>query len=453
MDGMTSERPRTPNVLLMHCHDVGRFLGCYGVPTVRTPNLDALAADGVRLAQAYATAPQCSPSRSSLYTGRWPHNNGVMGLTHSHFAWDLHAEERHLATELKDAGYETVLIGVHHESRVRPDEELAQRLGFDEVVTGGLADVVADRTVERLERLAGNEKPFYLQVGFIEPHRMGGKRDPDGVMGFLGNHLEPDTELGVTVPPYLVDDAGARTEVAELQGAVRFMDAAAGRVLDALREHGLDDDTLVLFTTDHGIALPRAKCTLYDPGLEVAMIARWPGRGWTGGAVRDELISNLDVVPTLLEALGLPVGDRVQGRSFLGLLDGSVYEPREEIFGEITYHDYYDPRRCVRTKDHKLIANFTSAPAYMDSSQSWKRRSTPKQDPREYHPPYELYDLTADPDELDDRAGDPEYATVEKELLARLGAWMRETGDPLLDGAVANPLQQRVLGALQSRRS
>jgi N-sulfoglucosamine sulfohydrolase len=448
MESMTSERP---NILLLHCHDLGRFLGCYGVPTVRTPNLDALAADGVRFAQAYATAPQCSPSRSSLLTGRWPHNNGVLGLTHSHFAWDLHAGERHLGQELHAAGYQTTLLGVHHESRVRPDDELAARLGFDEVVTGGLADVVADRTVERLERLAGNGKPFYLQVGFIEPHRLRGERDAPGVMGFLGDHLQPDDELGVTVPPYLLDDEGARTEVAELQGAVRFMDAAAGRVLGALRDRGLERDTLVLFTTDHGIALPRAKCTLYDPGLEVAMIARWPGRGWMGGVVHDELISNLDVVPTLLEALGLAVGERVQGRSFLGLLDDSDYTPREEIFGELTYHDYYDPRRCVRTKDHKLIANFSSAPAYMDSSQSWKRRSTPKQDPMDYHPPYELYDLATDPAELVDLAGKPDYADVERDLLARLGAWMRETDDPLLTGAVAGPLHHRALDALLRR--
>ena len=124
------------------------------------------------------------------------------------------------------------------------------------------------------------------------------------------------------------------------------MDAAVGRVLAGLRDLGLEEDTLVLFTTDHGVALPRAKCSLYDPGLETALIVRYPARGWRGGRTIEALTANVDLFPTLLEWLGLPVEARVQGRSLLAALDGAALTPRDEIFGELTYHDYYDPRRC-----------------------------------------------------------------------------------------------------------
>jgi arylsulfatase A-like enzyme len=432
-----------PNIIVLHCHDLGRFLGCYGHPTVRTPNLDSFAADGIRLDRAFATAPQCSPSRASLFTGRWPHANGVMGLTHGDFAWDLHPAERHLGGLLREAGYRSVLLGVHHESRVRPDTELAARLAFDLVDTSRImAAPVADRACEQLSELAGTQ-PFYLQVGFFEPHRMGGARDPAGTKGFIGNHVEPDDELGIEIPPYLNDTESARAEIAELQGAVAHMDLAAGRILDQLDHLGLADDTLVLFTTDHGLALPRAKCSLYDPGLEVAMIVRYPARGWLGGRVHADLLSNVDVVPTLLELLGIEPDGELHGRSFLSLLDGGDYRSREEIFGELTYHDYYDPRRCVRTGRHKLIANFSNAYAFMDPSQSWHRRCTPRVEPMAYHPPVELYDLAEDPYELTDLAADPAHAATVEELLARLHTWMARTGDPLLDGAVTSPMHRR----------
>lgn len=442
----------------MHCHDLGRFLGCYGIPTVQTPNLDALANDGVRFDRAFCMAPQCSPSRASLFTGRVPHSNGVMGLTHGHFAWNLHADERHLAAQLKAAGYTTSLLGVHHESLVSAPEVVAERLGFDEVVPHGLADTVADRSVERLERFAGSEQPFYLQVGFQEPHRMRGSDDKDDVLGFLGDHMQADEELGVTVPPYLVDTEGSKREVAEIQGAVRHMDAAVGRILTRLRELGLEESTIVVFTTDHGLALPRAKCSLYDPGLEVALMARYPAGGWTGGRTTQTLVSNVDVVPTLLEGAGLPVSERIQGRSLLPLLAGEEdnYVERTEIFGEMTYHDYYDPRRCVRTERHKLIVNFSSAPDFMDPSQSWRPRSTaraPHAGQGAYHKPVELYDLSTDPIELTNLADDPAYADVRRELLGRLYSWMAETKDPLLEGAVTSPLHRRAVGELSDAES
>lgn len=426
------------NVLILHCHDLGRFLGCYGIPTVRTPNLDAFAAQSVQFNRAFCAAPQCSPARGSLFTGRYPQEHGVLGLTHSYFGWDLRSGVPHLATLLGNAGYVSSLIGQHHESRVRPDPEIAAQLGFSDVSTGGRAPSVAARAVAKLREYAAGDAPFYLQVGFSEPHRLPSSRDLPGTMGFIGDYMEPDDTNGVTVPPHLVDDAGSRTEIAELQGAVSTMDAGAGEVLRAVTELGLADNTVVVFTTDHGLALPRAKCTLYDPGIEVALLVRIPGQR---PSTVDSLVSHVDVVPTLLELLGIQRPAELSGQSLLPAIAGD--SKRDEIFAQISHHDYYDPRRCIRTENHKLIVNFSSAPAIMDSSQSWMRRSTPQGlagSVPPYHPPVELYDLRTDPVELTDLA-DSEPA-VRDDLLARLAGWMRAVDDPLLSGPVSSPMQE-----------
>ena len=442
-----------PNILLITCHDLGRFLGAYGIGTVRTPVLDAFAADGVRFARAFCAAPQCSPSRAALFTGRYPHSNGVLGLTHANFAWDLHEDERHLGQILREAGYTTALFGVHHESRAAGDPAvIAARCGIETIALGGSGEAVSDRALAWLDGVTGGERPFYLQLGYHEPHRAPAhRREERGYMGFLGDEIAPDESRGVTIPPYLADTPGSRAEIAELQGAVRALDAAVGRVLAGLRERGVERETIVLFTTDHGVALPRAKCSLYDPGLEVALIVRYPARGWTGGRTVDALTSNVDLCPTLLEAAGLPISGRIQGRSLLPALDGEPFTPRDAIFGELTYHDYYDPRRCIRTERHKLIVNFTAAPAFMDPSQSWARRSTtvvPADPALAYHPLLELYDLAADPHEWRNLADDPAHADTLRDLLARLGRWMVDTADPLLAGAVTPPLHRRALAML-----
>ncbi|HEY8598907.1 MAG TPA: sulfatase [Thermomicrobiales bacterium] len=445
---------RRPNILLITCHDLGRFLGSYGIATVQTPALDAFAADGVRFTAAFCTAPQCSPSRASLFTGRYPHSNGVLGLTHAQFAWDLGPDERHLGQVLREAGYTTAMMGVHHESHVGTPAEIAARCGMETIALGGRGEEVSAAALAWLDTVADGERPFYLQLGYHEPHRVGATaHEASDSMGFIGDYIAPDTSHGVTIPPYLRDTASAREELAELQGAVRALDAAVGKVLAGLDERGLADDTIVLFTTDHGIALPRAKCSLYDPGLETALIVRYPARGWQRGRTIAALTSNVDLFPTLLEAVGLPVSARVQGRSLLAALDGQAFTPREAIFGEMTYHDYYDPRRCIRTAHHKLIVNFTAAPAFMDPSQSWRRRTEPIVPPAPalaYHPLLELYDLAVDPQEWQNLAEDPALAAIRSDLLAQLQRWMADTADPLLVGAVTPPLHRRALAALMA---
>jgi N-sulfoglucosamine sulfohydrolase len=441
---------RRPNVIVLHCHDLGRFLGTYGVPSVSSPCLDAFADQSTVFLNAFATAPQCSPSRASMFTGRWPHCNGVLGLTSLDFAWDLAVDEKHLAEILRDHGYRTHLLGVHHESRVRSDDEIGRRLGFDDVKTRGDARTVADRAVAALEKYSAGDRPFYLQVGFVEPHRQASDRDAPGVTGFLGADIVPDRSRGVTVPPYLIDNDSAREEIAELQGAVARMDEQSGRIIRAVRELGLDDDTIFVFTTDHGLALPRAKCTLYDPGLEVALMIRYPQRGWTTGR-NDTLTSNVDLLPTILELAEIEVPSRVQGQS---LVPHGVAR-RERIFAEMTYHDYYDPRRAIRTPEHKLIVNFSSAPQIMDPSGSWNRRCMPvvgTKGAARFHPVFELYDLRSDPLELKDLAVEHDTDVVDS-LLGELAAWMHDTADPLMSGRIASPLHKRAVDILVEKRN
>lgn len=428
-----------PNVLIVHCHDLGHYLGCYGVDSVSSPNLDAFAASGVRFVNSFCTAPSCSPSRAALFTGRYPHNNGVMGLCHSNFAWDLNSGEKHLAQILRDAGYETAAFGTVHETRSEP-----ARIGYEHF-DGHTDAVTATDNATAFLRYRRGDKPFYMSVGFFEPHRIAPASDPRGDCDFIGSHLQPDTSRGLVVPGYLRDTPGTRRELAELQGAIRHADAQFGRLLKAVDE----SNTIVIFTSDHGVAMPRAKCSLYDPGIEVALLARW--RGWQG--TRDELISNIDVVPTILETLGLPVPVNVQGRSFAPLLAGQPGSPRTEIFAEMTYHDYYDPRRCIRTATHKLIANFTTAYSFMDPSQSWRPRSdtvVPANHAVAYHDCLELYDVRHDRWEQTNLVNQPDQAGVRHDLLQRLRRHLIETNDPILQGAVTNPLQRQTLAELDA---
>jgi len=448
---------RRPNILLFQCHDLGQFLHCYGVKTVRTPNLDAFAAQGVRFPRMYCTAPQCSPSRASLFTGRWPHNNGVMGLCHAEFAWDLNPEERHLGQFLRDAGYATACIGTMHETRSK-----FQRCGYEKRLSDRYAQKATDNAIAILKQLAPQavEKPFFMYVGTSEPHRQPYPAPTwpgslPGDNGFPGPHLKPDDSLGVEVPPYLRDTEGARRELAGLQGAVRHVDEQFGRLLAALKESGAEADTLVVFTTDHGIAMPRAKCSLYDPGVSVAFLLRLPSRkGWHGGVEPTAMVSNIDVLPTILDLVGVSVPANVQGRSLAPLLDGKPYEPRREIFTEMTYHNYYDPRRAIRTETHKLIVNFSTAPAFMDPSGCWRPQSdtvTPPNGAATFSNHVELYDLTRDPWEQNDLSGKPAAAPVLADLLARLHKHLVETADPILQGAVASPHHGQALALLERR--
>ncbi len=419
-----------PHIVLITCHDLGRHLGCYGVDTVSTPTLDALASAGVRFEHSFCVAPQCSPSRAALATGRYPHSNGVMGLSHGPFGWELNPDELHAASFLAKHGYETHLFGLQHVT------QHVERLGFGCVHSQGLGrDVAAE--VANFLRGPLPEKPLYVEVNFFEPHR---PYDHGGV--------EHDMSGGVFVPPYLPQDAAAREEMAALQGAIREVDGAVDLIFEALDDSGLSERTFVVFTADHGIAMPRAKCTLYDPGIEVTLIVRWPGGGIGEGRTVPELVSNVDVLPTLLEAARVQVPGSIQGHSFLPLLRGEPYDARDAVYAEKTFHSYYDPMRCIRTERYKFVRNFEAGfliEVPGDIQEGHIFRSHTERYSTDRSKGVELYDLHTDPLEQRNLAGDPEFAEVEIELDARLWSWMEETDDPLLAGPVASPAYRRAL--------
>lgn len=413
------------NLLYLHTHDSGRWFQPYGY-AVSTPRLMALARESVLFRNAYCCGPTCSPSRSGLLTGMAPHTNGMLGLAHRGFA--LYNPQTHLAAYLKSQGFETVLSGIQHEAEVGKEETL----GYERVISPGMNmdqlyfDTVeydlnnADCVVNYLQEK--HDKPFFLSFGMFNTHRA----YPD--------HRRSGIDPRYVLPPWPVADTPEnREDMADYMYSVQTADECVGRVLDGLEKAGLADDTIVLMTTDHGLALPMMKCTLYDTGIGVAMMLRYPGNP-AAGAVSDALVSQVDMFPTLCDLLHLPKPEWLQGVSLVPVMQGGE-EVREEIFSEITYHAAYDPQRCIRTRDWKLIVRFDdyrgvvapnidACPAKDVIAQAgFYSRMQPRE---------EMYNLKTDPVERQNLANDPAYAQVYHDLLSRLTRWMEETGDPLL---------------------
>lgn len=407
-------------MLIVHWHDLGRQLGAYGHADVSSPRLDGLAAEGILFTRAHATAPLCSPSRGSLFTGRYPQSNGLIGL--AHHGWEYRTGVRTLPQILGESGWYSALFGMQHET------SYPKRLGFDEFdVSNSYCDYVTDKAEAWLRDdandLAG--QPFFLTAGFFETHR---PYPPD--------RYEPADSAQVDPPLYLPDIPEVRDDLAAFYGAIRTADAAVGRLLDTLVETGLDATTWVVFFTDHGPAFPRAKSTLYDAGTGIGLIIRPPtGRGG-GGRVYDELFSGVDVVPTLLGLLGLTVPADLDGVSHAGaLLDPGLQAapPREHVYTTKTYHDSFDPIRAIRTKDYSYIENYVprallDLPLDIEQSPSGVAVAPYVGGPR---PERELYDLRADPAETTNLLADggPRADDIAADLAVRLHDWRRRTGD------------------------
>ena len=412
----------TDNVLLVHWHDLGRYLGAYGHDDVDSPRLDQLAADGILFTRAHATAPLCSPSRGSLFTGRYPQSNGLVGL--AHHGWEYRAGVRTLPHLLGESGWHTALFGMQHET------SFPNRLGFDEYdVSNSFCEYVIERTAQWLRDAPST--PFLLTAGFFETHRP-----------YPRERYEPADADTVNLPDYLPDLPDVREDLADFYGSIAVADAAVGQLLDTLAETGLDESTWVVFMTDHGPALPRAKSTLYDAGTGIAMIMRPPRRFAAQGRVYDDLFSGVDLVPTLLGVLGLPVPDDVDGLShaqnvLAGLADGEPVRAspvRAAVYTTKTYHDSFDPIRAIRTKEFSYIENYATRPLLdlpLDIEESAPGRAVAPliTAPR---PGRELYDLRTDPTEQDNLltgSASDDHESVANDMAMLLNDWREKTND------------------------
>lgn len=351
-------RPR--NVVLIAADDLGLQLGCYGDAAARTPNLDALAREGTRYDLAFATTSSCSPSRAVLLSGLHSHANGMYGLQHATHKQSSHAHIQGLPNLLREAGYRSACIGKYH---VAPEASYH----FDATPNqGGMGSRSAVRLAENAERWIreGGEKPFFVYLCFTDPHR--------AARGFANGPAYPGvTEVRydpakVPVPPFLPDNAAVREDLADYYQSVSRMDQGVGRMMQALRNTGHLDDTLVIFLSDNGMPFPGAKTTLYDSGVRLPLIVRSPAQSKRGGRSR-AMVSWADVTPTILEWTGAKAPPYpLQGRSFLSTVEGGEGAGFDEVYGSHQFHEItmYYPMRMVRTRRYKYILNLAHALPY-----------------------------------------------------------------------------------------
>lgn len=429
------------NILYLHTHDSGRLLQPYGY-AIPTPNLMSLAQLGVLFRQCYCAAPSCSASRSAMLTGMNPHSSGMIGLAHRGFA--LNDPHQHLAYYLATYGYETVLCGVQHEISSGREMEL----GYERILQADIpeqADTPLSPQQAQSERAAHDytnaraaadylsqpkSRPFFLSVGLESTHFALPDPDPD---------INPNT---IQPPATLPDNSITRRDMAGYHTLARQADQCFGLVLDTLQHNGLVNETVVLYTTDHGVAFPWMKCTLYDAGIGVALLLKLPGDKQPGRVV-DSLVSHLDIYPTLCDLAGVPKPAWLEGHSLLSLLAGQTNRVRDEIFAEVTYHAAYEPMRCIRTERYKYIRYFDNFPDTIKPNIDWcpskKFLMEHGLGERPHDPQEMLFDLYYDPGERVNQAENPRYASIHNNLANRLQSWMENSRDPLLLGRVPKP--------------
>lgn len=410
-----------PNILYIHSHDTGRYIRPYG-HAVDTPCLQHLAEEGVLFRQNFCVNPTCSPSRAALLTGCYPHENGMTGLAHR--GWSMNDYRQHVLHALREDGYLSVLTGIQHIAAAKSGKSAWQIIGYDRCLEGD----PCSQAVSFLERTP--EEPFFLSVGFGQTHR----EFPD-----LAD--APDDPRYCLPPAPLPDTRETREDMARFKASARILDGKIGKVLSALDRSGLADRTLVICTTDHGIAFPRMKCNLHDSGIGTMLIMRGPG-GFGGGKVIDAMTSHLDIFPTICELTQIPPPGWLRGRSLLPLVTDNVADLHDQLFFEVNYHAAYEPMRAVRTKRWKYIKRFdggmTPILPNCDDGESksywlthdWKHQPVPVE---------ALFDLVFDPNETNNLVHDPTVQSILDDLRERVELWMKETEDSLLEGAVPAP--------------
>jgi len=422
--GEDTARRRRPNIVWITCEDISPHLACYGAPEARTPNLDRLASEGRRYTNAFSISGVCAPSRSCLITGMYP---TTLGTCHMRCNNPPPPHVRCFPEYLRSAGYYCTNNRKTDYNFKHPRETWDQC-----------------SAKAHWRNRPDKDQPFFAVFNFTNTHESQVGHDLEDE-DYVKRRLPPDERhdpAKAQVPPYYPDTPVVRKHWAHYFDLITQMDRQAGRILDQLEEDGLAENTVVFFYSDHGVGLPRAKRWIYDSGTHVPLIIRWPGHIEPETAT-DRLVSFVDFAPTSLSIAGLPIPDHMQGVPFLGERAG---KPRDYVFAARDRMDErYDIIRAARDKRFKYIRNYEPYrpyAQYLDYPEGWAvmpelRRVhqagqlTPEQALffRETKPLEELYDLDADPHELQNLAASPGHHEPLERLRKVMDTWMRDTRD------------------------
>jgi N-sulfoglucosamine sulfohydrolase len=478
-DSPLSAQAAGKNVVLVVADDHSPDMGCYGNPVLKTPHLDALAAEGTRFVNAFCTTASCSASRSVILSGLHNHANGQYGHQHHFHKFSSYDNLASLPVYLTHAGYRTARCGKYH---VAP-EPVYQ---FERKIPGPERNgvVMAENCREFISEKS--DKPFFLYFCVSDPHRGGGTANelPERPDRF-GNPAPGKSHPGITeviydpaeviVPGFLPDTPACRAELAQYYQSISRIDQGLGRLVEVLKDAGVWDETLLIYISDHGIAMPGAKTTLYEGGMISPLLFRHPD-GLGRGVVHQAMVSWVDLTPTILDFAGAldadsgrvkpEVLDRIpanktrtdpqntrdtnagdfHGRSFLPILDQPDAEGWDTVYASHTFHEIqmYYPMRVVRERQWKLIWNIAHPLPFPFASDLWAAPTWQAQwalgpdapygqktvATYVHRPAFELYDVQNDPHEGRNLADDPQHAELLERLKAKLKQFQRTTNDP-----------------------
>ena len=461
--GSPEPPPKRPNILFAFSDDQSYpHASILGDPVVKTPTFDRVAREGVLFTHSFTACPSCTPSRASVLTGRQMWQTGEGGVLNG----TLDPRYPLFTHLLQDAGYHVGFTG----KGFWPGDWKAGGLTrppigaeYNNILAGNSPPGISTRDYARNFEafLADREAdaPFFYWYGCTEPHR-----DWDiGIGRRSGMNIED-----VPVPPYFPDTEEVRQEILDYYYEIQHFDTHLGRMLAKLEELGELDNTIVVVTSDNGMPFVRTKTTLYDGGVRMPTAVRW-GNGTPAGRSLDDFASHIDFAATFLEAAGLDVPAEFTGRSLMPLLktdrEGRIEDERDHVITGVERHTWCRPEgagypsRAIRTHDYLYIRNFepdrwpTGDPDFTSSNKApygdiddglmkefMLRPETRRDFPKEYHlsmgkrPAEELSVVASDPHQINNRADDPELAEVKEKLWARLESYLKETGDPRMEG-------------------
>lgn len=415
--GDAAQRPNIVFVIADDC--TFRDIGCYG-GQAKTPNIDKLASEGMRMTRCFQSAPMCSPTRHNIYTGQYPVKTGAYP-NHT----TVGPQTPSVVQFLRPLGYRVAHSGKSH---------VAPKSVFDWESIPGKSNPEFDKVDAFMARCKDDDQPFCLLLCSNEPHTPWNKGDPS-------QYPVDEIEL----PPYFVDTPETRLGMSRYLAEITYFDGQVGRAAELLDKHDLADNTLLIVVSEQGSSMPMAKWTCYDNGLQSACVVRWPGK-IQPQSVNPAMIEYTDFLPTFIEVAGGSPDPVLDGKSLVGVFAGKTHH-KDFVFGEMTTRginagsDHYGIR-SVRSTEYKYIWNFTPEVKFQNACTtspefiSWQAKADSgnadaKRKIQRYttRPSIELYDVVADPLELHNLADDPKWDSIKTELRAELDRWMKHCGD------------------------